>query len=89
MMSASTLERVSVAYRRGYYDGYYGTNQGAAVKPEYIKPFAEYDYEQGVHAGANDAKWVCPACKKPDWNEPHRERQKEGVPREPTTAIHL
>jgi hypothetical protein len=23
MMSASTLERVSVAYRRGYYDGYY------------------------------------------------------------------
>jgi hypothetical protein len=60
-----------------------------APKPEYIKPFAEYDYEQGVHAGANDAKWVCPACKKPDWNEPHRERQKEGVPREPTTAIHL
>ena len=57
MLSASTLERVSVAYRRGYYDGYYGTKQGAAVKPEYIKPFAEYDYEQGVHAGANDAKW--------------------------------
>ena len=56
-MNAITLERVSVAYRRGYYDGYYGTNQGAAVKPEYIKPFAEYDYEQGVHAGANDAKW--------------------------------
>jgi hypothetical protein len=57
MMSANTLERVSVAYRRGYYDGYNGTNQGAAVKPEYIKPFAEYDYEQGLHAGANDAKW--------------------------------
>lgn len=58
MLSPSTLERVSVAYRRGYYDGYYGTNQGAAVKPEYIKPFADYDYEQGFKAGANDAKWA-------------------------------
>jgi hypothetical protein len=61
MMSAITLERVSVAYRRGYYDGYYGTNKGAAVKPKYFKPFAPYDYEQGVHAGANDAK-----CEKRD-----------------------
>ena len=57
MLSPTTLERVSVAYRRGYYDGYYGTNQGAAVKPEYIKPFADFDYQQGLEAGANDAKW--------------------------------
>jgi hypothetical protein len=56
MMSSSTLERVSCAYRRGYYDGYYGTHQGVAVKPEYIKPFSSFDYEQGVHAGANDAR---------------------------------
>lgn len=56
MMSPMTLERVSVAYRRGYYDGYNGTNQGAAVKPEYIKPFADYDYQEGLRAGANDAR---------------------------------
>lgn len=56
MLSDQTLERVSVAYRRGYRDGYSGTNQGANVKPEYIKPFADFDYEQGLKAGANDAR---------------------------------
>jgi len=57
MLSPSTLERVSVAYRRGYYDGYRGTQQGCEVKPEYIKPFAEFDYTEGFKAGQNDAKW--------------------------------
>lgn len=57
MMSDRTLERVSVAYRRGYRDGYSAADPFLAVKPEYIKPFAEYDYEQGYHAGANDARW--------------------------------
>ena len=57
MLSPSTLERVSVAYRRGYYDGYYARPRFCEVKPEYIKPFADYDYEQGYHAGENDAKW--------------------------------
>ena len=56
-MSDRTLERVSVAYRRGYRDGYAAATPFLAVKPEYIKPFAEYDYEQGYKAGANDAKW--------------------------------
>ena len=56
MLSAATLERVSVAYRRGYQDGYSGTNQGANVRPEYIKPFAEFDYAEGLKAGANDAR---------------------------------
>lgn len=57
MMSAQTLERASVAYRKGYQDGYYGRERFCAVKPEYIKPFAEYDYDGGYKAGENDAKW--------------------------------
>ena len=57
MLSAKTLERVSVAYRRGYYDGYFGTKNGAEVRSEYIKPFAAYDYDAGVKAGKNDKYW--------------------------------
>ena len=57
MLSPQTLERVSVAYRRGYYDGYDNKDKFCAVKPEYIKPFADFDYEQGYKAGANDAHW--------------------------------
>lgn len=57
MLSDRTLERVSVAYRRGYRDGYASKQKFCAVKPEYIKPFAEHDYEEGHKAGANDAKW--------------------------------
>ena len=57
MLSPQTLERVSVAYRRGYNDGYNGTSEGANVKPECINPFAGYDYAEGVKAGANDKRW--------------------------------
>lgn len=57
MMSNSMLERVSVAYRNGYSDGYSGRDKFCEVKPEYIKPFANFDYEEGYKAGANDAKW--------------------------------
>lgn len=65
MLSNATLERASVAYRRGYRDGYDATSQGANVKPEYIKPFASFDYKEGFDAGQNDAKWDkinCPDC---------------------------
>lgn len=58
MLSPNTLERVSVAYRRGYYDGHAGRPHFCEVKPEYIKPFAKGDYEAGYKAGANDAKWA-------------------------------
>jgi hypothetical protein len=58
MLSAATLERVSVAYRRGYNDGHGGRERFCAVKPEYIKPFAEHDYEAGYKAGANDRRWA-------------------------------
>jgi len=58
MMSNATLERVSVAYRRGYRDGYNGTNQGANVRPGYVKPFASFDYQEGLRAGRNDHKWA-------------------------------
>ena len=57
MLSAQTLERVSVAYRRGYYDGYEARQLFCQVRPEYIKPFADFDYDEGYKAGANDAKW--------------------------------
>lgn len=61
MLSSQTLERVSAAYRRGYYDGYYEGKrdpQGANVKPKYIKPFASFDYEEGLKAGRNDRRWA-------------------------------
>lgn len=58
MMSDAMLERASVAYRRGYRDGYAGRERFCEVKPEYIKPFADRDYESGFGAGANDARWV-------------------------------
>jgi hypothetical protein len=57
MLSNQTLERVSVAYRRGYRDGNAGRAPFCEVKPEYIKPFADFDYDEGYKAGANDAKW--------------------------------
>lgn len=57
MLSDKTLERVSVAYRKGYRDGYCGREEFCAVKPEYIKPFADFDYSNGYKAGKNDAEW--------------------------------
>jgi hypothetical protein len=59
MLSPSTLERVSVAYRRGYCDGYARRPQAdsAGVRDEYILPFANGDYADGYKAGANDRKW--------------------------------
>lgn len=57
MLSSATLERVSVAYRRGYRDGYDKKERFIAVKPAYSLPFADFDYEQGYLAGANDRKW--------------------------------
>jgi hypothetical protein len=67
MLSDKMLERVSQSYRRGYYDGYARREK---VAPETgitkinddtisgtIRPFADYDYEQGYHAGENDKKW--------------------------------
>jgi hypothetical protein len=57
MLSDQTLERVSVAFRRGYRDGSAGRAPFCEVKPEYIKPFANFDYDEGYKAGANDAKW--------------------------------
>jgi len=58
MLSPQMLERVSVAYRRGYEDGYNSTNRGALVRPEYIKPFAAGDYKDGLLAGWNDQFWA-------------------------------
>lgn len=74
MLSDSTLERVSVAYRKGYRDGYAARDKFFEVKPEYVKPFASFDYEEGYKAGANDAKWT--ACA---WLEETQRRQVLGL----------
>ena len=68
MLSDRTLERVSDSYRRGYHDGYDGKpkaapgNGIAAINHDTvgatIRPFTDFDYEQGYSAGANDAKWA-------------------------------
>ena len=58
MLSPQTLERVSVSYRRGYYDGYDGKPVGYGdERHPFDRPFANFDYEQGYKAGANDKKW--------------------------------
>lgn len=62
MLSARVLERVSCSYRRGYYDGYdgkVGINEPVPTTDNGIplKPFSDFDYDEGYKAGANDAKW--------------------------------
>jgi hypothetical protein len=66
MLSDKTLERVSMSYARGYRDGYAArdkrtpANGITAINNDIIggtiRPFADYDYEQGFSAGANDAQ---------------------------------
>ena len=56
MLSPATLERVSVSYRRGYYDGYDGKLADNPRRDPLDRPFANFDYEQGYKAGANDKR---------------------------------
>lgn len=68
MLSDQMLERVSASYRRGYRDGYDGAEKStpqtgiAAINNDTIggtiRPFANFDYDEGYRAGANDAKWT-------------------------------
>lgn len=57
MLSAATLERVSVSYRNGYYDGHAGKHSQYADDPEAMRPFGEFDYQAGYKAGSNDRRW--------------------------------
>jgi hypothetical protein len=58
MLSPATLERVSVSYRRGYYDGYDGKVADNPQRDPLDRPFSNFDYEQGYKAGANDKHWM-------------------------------
>lgn len=61
MLSPATLNRVSHSYRRGYYDGYEGRAAQNLPVPDYngvpLKPFSDFDYDEGYKAGANDKRW--------------------------------
>lgn len=66
-MTDATLERASQGYRNGYRDGEDGREKRtpstgiAAINDDTIggtiKPFADFDYNSGYAAGANDARW--------------------------------
>jgi hypothetical protein len=68
MMSDQQLERVSLSFARGYKDGYWGRpkatpdNGIAQINNDTIggtiRPFADFDYEEGYKGGANDAHWA-------------------------------
>jgi hypothetical protein len=68
MLRSETLNRVSNSYRKGYYAGYKSNPKTKPVKdshenpetPQHFsdKPFADYDYSEGFHAGANDCYWA-------------------------------
>lgn len=61
MLSPSTLNRVSSSYRRGYYDGHdLKDAQNLPVEKTNgipMKPFSDFDYQQGFMAGLNDRYW--------------------------------
>jgi hypothetical protein len=84
MLSPSQLERASAAYRRGYYDGYYGRPTPAGTMPPDYS-FAARDYDEGRRAGANDRLWAVkhPAPGTPGWHRLHPrgagERQPDGT----------
>jgi hypothetical protein len=62
MLSDATLNRVSSSYRRGYRDAEAGRPpQNAPVETcggVPMKPFSDFDYNEGWNAGANDAYWA-------------------------------
>jgi hypothetical protein len=63
MLSAQTLNRVSHSYRRGYYAGYEGQPAQNDAVPTTdngvpLKPFSDFDYDEGYRAGANDKRWT-------------------------------
>ncbi len=63
MLSPETLNRVSHSYRRGYYSGYkleVKTNLPILHTESGIpmKPFSDFDYEEGYKSGLNDRYWV-------------------------------
>lgn len=63
MLSAQTLNRVSHSYRRGYYDGYEQREAKNEAVPTTdmgipLKPFSDFDYDEGFKAGENDRRWT-------------------------------
>lgn len=52
MLTPASLERVSPAYRRGYYDGYQAVDKSTV----FCGPFSAHDYDAGYVAGENDRR---------------------------------
>jgi hypothetical protein len=61
MLSPETLNRVSSSYRRGYYDGHDLKPAANLAVADYrgipLKPFSDFDYDEGYGAGKNDRYW--------------------------------
>jgi hypothetical protein len=55
MLTPQALQKVSSAFRKGYYAGYAGEEDSNST---IVTPFSEFDYREGYKAGANDAHWA-------------------------------
>lgn len=55
MMSPQLLNRATFSFRQGYLDGYFGKDRKYSADKDSLKPFGEFDYNEGYHAGEREA----------------------------------
>ena len=57
MMSPKLLERATFSFRQGYLHGYYNEPRKYQQPDDSMKPFGEFDYNEGYEAGKASAYW--------------------------------
>lgn len=54
MMSPKLLERATFSYRKGYLAGYFGEPKEYDAPSDSLKPFSQFDFDEGYTAGRTD-----------------------------------